>query len=96
MNVKVGRRFANAVRLFHSGNSKRGRKTYFGETVVDEHEKPKLVNQVFSRVHKSYDLMNDLMSLGVHRAWKRYFVTKMAPGRNTILLDVAGGTGKIF
>ncbi len=48
---------------------------------------------VFSNVASKYDLMNDAMSLGVHRCWKDQFVAKLDPGPSTKLLDVAGGTG---
>ena len=43
----------------------------------------------------SYDLMNDCMSLGIHRLWKNYFVNQIAPHPDSVLLDVAGGTGKL-
>jgi ubiquinone/menaquinone biosynthesis C-methylase UbiE len=49
---------------------------------------------VFENVSKKYDLMNDAMSAGVHRLWKDYFISKMAPMAGTRLLDVAGGTGR--
>jgi ubiquinone/menaquinone biosynthesis C-methylase UbiE len=51
------------------------------------------VGQVFHNVADKYDLMNDLMSAGVHRVWKDHFVTKLAPTPGTKILDVAGGTG---
>ena len=57
--------------------------------------KDKLVNSVFSKVYQKYDLMNDLMSLGVHRVWKEKFVDWMNPRQNTNLIDVASGTGDI-
>ena len=57
--------------------------------------KTKLVNNVFSKVHKKYDLMNDIMSLGVHRVWKEKFIDWMNPQPNTKLIDVASGTGDI-
>ena len=57
--------------------------------------KEKLVNSVFSDVHKKYDLMNDIMSLGVHRVWKEKFIDWMNPQPNTKLIDVASGTGDI-
>lgn len=67
----------------------------FGYKDVAPEEKTRLVNRVFSSVAGRYDLMNDLMSLGVHRLWKRHFVTtcQIRPGER--LLDLAGGTGDI-
>jgi len=69
--------------------------THFGFRQVPTGEKQKLVGQVFSSVAGKYDLMNDLMSLGIHRVWKRYFVATapVAPGDR--VLDLAGGTGDI-
>ena len=58
-------------------------------------DKTKLVNSVFSRVHKKYDLMNDIMSLGVHRIWKNKLIDWMNPQLNQNLIDVAAGTGDI-
>ena len=58
-------------------------------------EKQKLVGEVFSSVAGKYDLMNDLMSLGVHRIWKRYFVGTSGVKRGDRVLDLAGGTGDI-
>ncbi|MDE2582305.1 MAG: class I SAM-dependent methyltransferase [Rhodospirillales bacterium] len=54
-----------------------------------------MVRQVFASVAPRYDLMNDLMSLGIHRAWKRVFLTALDPRPNRCLLDLAGGTGDI-
>ena len=58
-------------------------------------DKNKLVNSVFSEVHKKYDLMNDIMSLGIHRAWKEKFINWMNPQPEAKLIDVASGTGDI-
>tara|TARA_Y100001936_G_scaffold241229_1_gene276753 strand:+ start:451 stop:1155 length:705 start_codon:yes stop_codon:yes gene_type:complete len=58
-------------------------------------DKNKLVNSVFSNVHKKYDLMNDIMSLGIHRTWKEKFIDWMNPQPETKLIDVASGTGDI-
>ena len=58
-------------------------------------DKDKLVNSVFSEVHSKYDLMNDIMSLGVHRIWKEKFIEWMSHQPNTSLIDVASGTGDI-
>ena len=57
--------------------------------------KAKLVNSVFSQVYNKYDLMNDIMSLGIHRIWKNRFIDWMSPSRNSSLIDVASGTGDI-
>ena len=54
--------------------------------------KNKIVNSVFSDVHKKYDLMNDIMSLGVHRVWKEKFIDWMNPQPNTSIIDVSSGT----
>ena len=51
------------------------------------------VQEVFSSVAGNYDVMNDVMSLGLHRLWKDYFVTKLAPPTGSKIIDVAGGTG---
>jgi len=58
-------------------------------------DKTQLVNSVFSRVYKKYDLMNDIMSLGVHRIWKGKLIDWMNPQLNESLIDVASGTGDI-
>ncbi len=57
--------------------------------------KDKLVNSVFSKVHKKYDLMNDIMSLGIHRIWKKKLLSWMNPQSGSNLIDVASGTGDI-
>ena len=67
----------------------------FGFRDVSAEEKPKLVGEVFSSVAKRYDLMNDLMSAGVHRVWKDAFVDWLNPQPGIVHLDVAGGTGDI-
>lgn len=69
--------------------------THFGFRDVPVAEKKKLVAEVFSSVAGKYDLMNDLMSLGVHRVWKRYFVGTSGVKRGDRVLDLAGGTGDI-
>lgn len=69
--------------------------TDFGFRRVDMADKASLVAQVFDRVAGRYDLMNDVMSAGVHRLWKRALVDSLVPHRNMHLLDVAGGTGDI-
>jgi demethylmenaquinone methyltransferase/2-methoxy-6-polyprenyl-1,4-benzoquinol methylase len=67
----------------------------FGFRQVAEDEKPRLVGRIFSNVARRYDVMNDLMSLGVHRVWKQALIDWLAPAPGTQLLDVAGGTGDI-
>ncbi|KHN81913.1 2-methoxy-6-polyprenyl-1,4-benzoquinol methylase, mitochondrial [Toxocara canis] len=69
--------------------------THFGFQEVDETEKGKRVHEVFANVATKYDLMNDAMSMGIHRLWKDYFVSRLGLSRNTAMLDVAGGTGDI-
>tara|TARA_A100001011_G_scaffold159987_2_gene168367 strand:- start:3940 stop:4644 length:705 start_codon:yes stop_codon:yes gene_type:complete len=58
-------------------------------------DKSKLVNSVFSEVYKKYDIMNDIMSFGVHRIWKQNMMDWMSPQANSFLIDVASGTGDI-
>src|SRR6201996_8457603 len=67
----------------------------FGYRRVGRGEKAGMVRAVFDSVAPRYDLMNDLMSLGVHRAWKHVFVTALDPRPRHTLLDLAGGTGDI-
>ena len=55
----------------------------------------RLVSKVFQDVFDKYDLMNDLMSLGVHRLWKKKFIDLLNPQQNTKLVDVASGTGDL-
>lgn len=70
-------------------------KDWFGYKKVNPSDKTKLVEGVFDNVASRYDLMNDLMSAGIHRLWKNRFVQMMHPRANRKLLDVAGGTGDI-
>ena len=69
--------------------------TDFGFRTVPLAEKKPMVRAVFDSVAPKYDVMNDLMSLGVHRAWKRDFVVGLDPRPERTLLDLAGGTGDI-
>ena len=62
---------------------------------VYNQDKTKLVNTVFSKVYNNYDLMNDLMSLGVHRLWKKNLVNWMNPQPGNRIIDVAAGTGDL-
>jgi demethylmenaquinone methyltransferase/2-methoxy-6-polyprenyl-1,4-benzoquinol methylase len=70
-------------------------KAWFGFRRVNATEKPALVRGVFERVAGRYDLMNDLMSGGIHRLWKTAMIDWLAPRPGQLLLDVAGGTGDI-
>lgn len=69
--------------------------THFGYRTVNEQEKQKMVNEVFASVAPKYDIMNDLMSAGMHRLWKDAFVSALVPQRGMSFIDVAGGTGDI-
>ncbi len=69
-------------------------KTHFGFKQVDRDAKAELVKEIFSNVAKKYDLMNDLMSAGVHRIWKNKMIDKIT-GNPARVIDVAGGTGDI-
>jgi demethylmenaquinone methyltransferase / 2-methoxy-6-polyprenyl-1,4-benzoquinol methylase len=71
------------------------RSTHFGFREVPEGDKAGMVHGVFTRVASKYDLMNDLMSGGVHRLWKDAMMDWLAPRPGQRLLDVAGGTGDI-
>lgn len=71
------------------------RTTHFGFQTVAEEDKAGMVHGVFTRVASRYDLMNDLMSAGVHRLWKDAMMDWLAPRAGQRLLDVAGGTGDI-
>ncbi len=70
-------------------------KEWFGEKHVSPEEKTKAVHGVFDNVADRYDLMNDLMSGGLHRVWKDSFVRRIRPQPGLKYLDVAGGTGDI-
>ena len=69
--------------------------THFGYRQVDEHDKTRRVRAVFDSVAGKYDLMNDLMSLGLHRVWKAYAVAVAAPKPGDRVLEVAAGTGDL-
>ena len=69
--------------------------THFGARQVRENEKAGLVHGVFTNVSSKYDIMNDVMSVGVHRLWKDAMMDWLAPRHGQTLLDVAGGTGDI-
>ena len=70
-------------------------KVNFGDQLVSPAEKTQRVGAVFSSVAKRYDVMNDLMSGGMHRLWKERFVARIKPRAGEHILDMAGGTGDI-
>ena len=70
-------------------------KTHFGFTDIPESEKAGRVQGVFNSVASRYDVMNDVMSVGIHRVWKEAMMDWLAPRSGQKLLDVAGGTGDI-
>ena len=78
--------------MTNSTNENEGQ-THFGFRDVSESEKAGLVGKVFHSVAGKYDLMNDLMSLGAHRIWKKFAVDQSGVHRDSQVLDVAGGTG---
>lgn len=69
--------------------------THFGFKTVDEEKKAGMVHGVFTNVASKYDIMNDVMSGGIHRLWKDAMMDWLAPRPGSKLLDVAGGTGDI-
>ena len=70
-------------------------KTHFGFQEVDENKKEGLVADVFSSVASKYDVMNDVMSFGIHRIWKKIALTHTGLQKGQMALDVAGGTGDL-
>ena len=78
---------------------KQGRKNpvyvNFGTRLVTPSEKTNLVGGVFDSVSTRYDIMNDIMSLGIHRIWKRTLVKQIKRTKGQTILDVGGGTGDI-
>ncbi len=67
----------------------------FGKTKVSTEEREKLVRSVFDRVAVRYDLMNDLMSMGMHRLWKWHFCKEVKKAQGNVFVDLAAGTGDI-
>ena len=67
----------------------------FGDELVSPEEKTRRVGKVFSSVARRYDVMNDLMSGGLHRLWKDRFVSRVKPRAGEEILDMAGGTGDV-
>ena len=71
------------------------KKTHFGYKEVDENDKSKFVKNVFTSVAENYDIMNDAMSFGMHRLWKKILVELAAVSEQDTILDIASGTGDI-
>ncbi|CAK1590068.1 unnamed protein product [Parnassius mnemosyne] len=89
------RRLSVNMKAAPNNEKDKNKQTHFGFETVNEEEKWKKVHQVFETVAEKYDVMNDAMSLGIHRIWKDIFMHRLAPTHGTKLLDVAGGTGDI-
>ncbi|KAK4267586.1 hypothetical protein QN277_024346 [Acacia crassicarpa] len=81
--------------MLSSTSSLHSHATSFGFKEVNEEEKARMVGNVFTNVAASYDVMNDLMSAGLHRLWKDRLVSKLNPFPGMKHLDVAGGTGDV-
>ena len=79
----------------HKKPAKNPESTQFGERAVNPEEKTTLVRGVFDSVADQYDVMNDVMSGGVHRLWKNHLIRRIRPKAGLSYLDVAGGTGDI-
>ena len=67
----------------------------FGKSKVSQSQKTKMVQNVFNKVTKKYNLMNDIMSFGTHRLWKKRLIQTMNIQPNDLILDVGTGTGDI-
>jgi len=79
----------------NTGNKNTEETTHFGFATINADDKAAMVRGVFDNVASRYDLMNDLMSMGVHRLWKSSFISALAPRPDMKLIDVGGGTGDI-
>ena len=76
-------------------NTSKNKTTHFGYREVEEKEKASLVSEVFTSVANKYDIMNDLMSFGIHRLWKRFAIELSGVREEYRVLDLAGGTGDL-
>lgn len=79
----------------HTSDTDGAEKTHFGYQTVNKAEKQARVADVFTSVAKKYDIMNDLMSFGIHRLWKRYAISLSGVRAGQHVLDIAGGTGDL-
>jgi demethylmenaquinone methyltransferase/2-methoxy-6-polyprenyl-1,4-benzoquinol methylase len=88
--------FAKGAReMTQSSESSSDKTTHFGFKDVAEDQKAGMVHEVFTNVASKYDVMNDVMSMGIHRVWKDAMMDWLAPRPHQRLLDVAGGTGDV-
>lgn len=76
-------------------NNQQDKQTHFGYQTVNENEKAQKVAQVFHSVAKNYDIMNDVMSGGLHRVWKHFTINTARVPKGGKVLDIAGGTGDL-
>jgi len=83
------------ARTNHSSQNQNSKTTHFGYEQVDVSDKADKVADVFHSVADKYDVMNDLMSAGVHRLWKRYTIETSGAKKGDTILDLAGGTGDL-
>ncbi len=79
----------------HTPDTDGNEQTHFGYKTVNKAEKQARVADVFTSVAKKYDIMNDLMSFGIHRLWKRYAISLSGVRAGQHVLDIAGGTGDL-
>lgn len=79
----------------HTPDTDGNEQTHFGYKTVNKAEKQARVAEVFTSVAKKYDIMNDLMSFGIHRLWKRYAISLSGVRSGQYVLDIAGGTGDL-
>ncbi|KYQ91844.1 ubiE/COQ5 methyltransferase family protein [Tieghemostelium lacteum] len=92
----ISRRFYSTTGVNGEGQSQKPQETtHFGFQTVNKEEKESMVKGVFDSVSSNYDLMNDFMSMGIHRLWKDELIKTLNPVPGSHLLDVAGGTGDI-
>ena len=94
-NRQKSRKTIPAYCRHHALGHQQMNNTDFGFRTVSPDEKTRLVRDVFDSVAGRYDVMNDVMSLGIHRLWKKQLVAQIAPRPGQSFLDVAGGTGDI-
>ena len=76
-------------------STKDNQKVYFGDKKVSKEIKKDGVETIFTKVSENYDLMNDFMSAGMHRVWKRSFIDSANINKDDVCLDLAAGTGDI-